>query len=128
MDATLAKIALLMAAHVALIDINQVHRNYYLAPGVKALIFFHHVIISVVVLGIFLVDKRLVRMHLVATFATVLTWFLMDGCFIVDIQREFIKYFPNDDRLIHGTYDEQVRNQLIIGVPIILYDFYKLLV
>jgi hypothetical protein len=89
--------------------------------------FLHHLIISIFVLGIFITEYKFIQIHLVAASLVIILWFSLDGCFLNKIQKEFIKYSPNDEAAIHGVYSDQARNQLLVGVPIILYDFYKLL-
>lgn len=127
MDETIEKMALVAAAWVANADINMVHRGYHLEPLVQLLMLFHHFVIALFVFGIFFTNKNTIRLHLVAASTLVIMWFLRDGCFLTEIQKEFIKYSPEDEVAIHGTHAQQVRNLLVIGVPVILYDFYKLL-
>jgi|688.fasta_scaffold348587_2 hypothetical protein len=128
MESVLAKVMVMGAAHITDMDVNHVHRNYKLPLDVKALMFLHHLIITMVVLGIFLTSKKFIRMHLVATAFIFILWFSFDGCVLTFLQKELINYFPGDCEAIHGTYTKQAREQFVIGGSIILYDFYKLLV
>lgn len=127
MDSVLAKVAVMTAFWVANADVHGVHRNYKLEVPVQLLIFLHHLVIAIFVFGVFLTERLTVRMHLAAATLTIVLWLLFDGCFLVKIQKEFIKYSDEDFEAIHGTYEGQLRNLLVIGTPVILYDFYKLL-
>lgn len=127
MDETVEKMALMAAVWVANADVNMVHRGYHITVPVQVLIFFHNVVIALFVFGIFYTTPWKIRLHLAAASALVLLWFLRDGCFLTEIQKEFLKYSPEESEAIHGTWDQQVRHLVLVGTPVILYDFYKLL-
>jgi hypothetical protein len=54
-------------------------------------------------------------------------WFMNRGCIMTKWQYEVIPYTKDDKDDLDGDFYTQIINHLFIMVPVIFYDFYKIL-
>ena len=128
MDWTLQKLMVLMAINTTAVSINHVHRTHNLGIGARLVLFLHHLVIMIIIIGAFLTTDRFIRYHLLLATGVFVMWFCIDGCFLTFAEKELVDYSPSDTAALHGTYENGATHQLLITLPLILYDFYKLLV
>ena len=128
MDAILQKVMVLMAVNTTVTSIHQVHRNHTLGIDAKLVIFLHNLVIMILIIGAFLTTRKCIRAHLLLTAGVFVMWFCLDGCILTFFEKELIQYSPSEKEALHGTYEYGAAHQLGVTLPLILYDFYKLLV
>jgi hypothetical protein len=125
-DKTIWAIILVMSAYLSIIDCNVVHRDYEVGVPMKSMMSFHQLIIMTVLIGLFFREKLSIRIHLGIVFLAILLWVINKGCILTQNQKNSIQYTTKDSIAIHGTHDEQFQRFLILMVPSLLFDVYKL--
>jgi hypothetical protein len=108
------------------LDIEVIHRGYFLGPKHKLNIVIHQFIILMAILGVLFVDRSSIQAHLFLLTMCVVCWLWFKGCFMYHWQLNNIPYEETDLKRIHGTPSSQLLNFMAIIVPGILIDMYKL--
>jgi hypothetical protein len=117
----------IVGSYITILDVFGTHRNYMLGPEVMANMFLHHILIIYIMLGGFLRSWIGTRVHLVLCILIMSMWFKNHGCIMSHWQKEDIPYTSWDLECIHGSYEESRNTHLFIMLPVIAYDFYKIL-
>jgi hypothetical protein len=130
MDGDLFKVIVIVGTYITILDVLKIHRDYVLRPETIANIYLHHILIASVIIGSFFKNIFLSKIHLVSCMCVSAMWFWNGGCIMTRWQCEDIPYTKRD--LIEiveqdGNFTHQLMGHLIVILPVILYDFYKLL-
>ena len=131
MDGDLFKVIVLVGTYISILDIFKIHRDYKLSAEAAANIYLHHILIMWVVIGSFFKNIFLKKIHLAICLCVTGVWIWNRGCVLTRWQVEEISYTKKDLVEIvemDGDFTNQLICHLAVMVPVILYDFYKLLV
>ena len=114
-------------SYIAVMDVFGTHRNYILTPEAIANMLLHHILIMYILLGGFFRSWLGTRVHLGICILVTSLWFRNRGCLMTQWQKEDIPYTDWDLECIHGSYEDSMKLHLFIMMPVIAYDFYKIL-
>ncbi len=126
-EEALLKIIFIMGSYISILDIFKIHRNYQLCTEAVVNIYLHHIIIVGVMLGVFFKNIFFKKIHLIISLAITCLWMWNGGCVMTRWQYEVIPYDESDLKELDGDFTQQLVNHLFIMVPVIAYDFYKIL-
>jgi hypothetical protein len=127
MDADLLKIIFIMGSYITILDVFKIHHKYHLGTEAVVNMYLHHILIIGVMVGSFFKNLFLQKIHLALCLFITTLWFSKGGCIMTMLQNELIPYTKEDREVIEGDYQTRVVNHLFVIVPVILYDFYKIL-
>lgn len=130
MDGDLFKVIVIVGTYITILDVFKIHRDYALRPETIANLYLHHILILGVVIGSFFKNIFLKKIHLAVCLCVTTAWLWNGGCILTRWQCEEVPYTKKD--LIEiveqdGNFMHQLIGHLAVMVPVILYDFYKLL-
>jgi hypothetical protein len=130
MDEALFKVIFLLGSYISILDIFKIHREYRLSAEAIVNIYLHHLLIVWVVVGSFFQNIFLKKIHLMVCLAITCTWLWNRGCIMTRWQVEAVPYTKRDLIEIVEVDDDftnQLLGHLMVMVPAISYDFYKIL-
>lgn len=88
--------------------------------------YWHQLIGSLLTAGIFFQKRTMIELHLYTAIIVVTCWFLFNGCFLAEWERQNIPYTPEDLERIQFTPEKRLRNFLMFVPPLLFLDLYKL--
>lgn len=118
-------VILLTAYFNARTDIDVIHMNYELDKYTKNLMYIHHIILSLMTIGILFTKNISIKVHTLLLVFICVGFFVCKGCILAIKQREAISYNKRDLLKIHGTH-EGSRIKILLLIPLIVFDLYKL--
>jgi hypothetical protein len=130
MDEDLLRVIFILGSYIAILDIFKIHREYRLSAEAIVNIYLHHLLIVGVVVGSFFKNIFLKKIHLMACLAITCTWLWNRGCIMTRWQVETVPYTKRDLNEIVEVDDDftnQLLGHLMVMVPVVFYDFYKIL-
>jgi len=130
MDEALFKVIFLMGSYISILDIFKIHREYRLSPEAMVNIYLHHILIVGVVVGSFFENIFLKKIHLAVCTCVTGAWLWNRGCVLTRWQVEAVPYTKRDLVEIvemDGNFTNQLLGHMMVMVPAISYDFYKIL-
>jgi hypothetical protein len=130
MDEVLFKVIFLLGSYISILDIFKIHKEYRLSAEAMANIYLHHVLIVGVVVGSFFQNIFLKKIHLVVCMCVTGAWLWNRGCIMTRWQVETVPYTKRDlvDIVeIDDNFTHQLLGHLMVMMPAISYDFYKIL-
>jgi len=130
MDRDLFWIIIIVASYISILDVYKIHRDYLLNNEAIANIYLHHVLIVGLVVGSFLKNIFLKKIHLLVCLCVTTAWVWNGGCILTKWQIEAVPYTKKDlvDIMeMDGDFIRQLAGHLMVMVPVIAYDFYNIL-
>jgi hypothetical protein len=130
MDEDLFKIIFIMGSYITILDIFKIHREYRLSAEAMVNIFLHHILILTVVIGSFFKNIFFKKIHLAMCVCVTTAWVWNRGCILTKWQVESVPYTKKDLMEIveiEEDFTTQLVGHLGIMVPVVFYDFYKIL-
>ena len=118
-------VILLTAYFNARTDIDVIHMNYELDKSTKNLMYLHHIILTLMTMGILFTKNISIKIHTLLLLLIFVGFFLCNGCIIAIKQREAISYTKRDLLKIHGTYEDSLKYILLL-IPLLAFNLYKL--
>lgn len=130
MDETLLKVIFIMGSYITILDVFKIHKEYTLSAEAIVNIFLHHILIVGVVVGTFFKNIFFKKIHLAMCLCVTSAWMWNRGCVLTQWQVEAVPYTKKDlvDIVeMDGDFINQLSGHLLVMVPAISYDFYKIL-
>lgn len=130
MDGVLFKVIFLLGSYISILDIFKIHKEYRLSAEAMVNIYLHHILIVGVVVGSFFENIFLKKIHLAVCMCVTSAWLWNRGCVLTKWQVETVPYTKQDlvDIVeMDGNFTNQLLGHLMVMVPAISYDFYKIL-
>jgi hypothetical protein len=127
MDEDLLRVIFILGSYIAILDIFKIHRNHRLCTEAVVNIYLHHILVVGVIVGSFFKNIFLQKFHLATCLLITTMWFMNRGCIMTKWQYEVIPYTKADKDELDGDFYTQMINHLFIMVPVVFYDFYKIL-
>jgi hypothetical protein len=130
MDEDLLKIIFIMGSYITILDVFKIHKKYQLASEAVVNMYLHHILIVGVVVGSFFKNLFFQKIHLAVCMCVTSAWLWNRGCVLTKWQVEAVPYTKQDlvDIVeMDGNFTNQLLGHLMVMVPAISYDFYKIL-
>jgi hypothetical protein len=130
MDEDLLKIIFIMGSYITILDVFKIHKKYHLGTEAVVNMYLHHILIVGVVVGSFFKNLFFQKIHLAVCMCVTSAWLWNRGCVLTKWQVEAVPYTKQDlvDIVeMDGNFTNQLLGHLMVMVPAISYDFYKIL-
>ena len=116
----------LMTVYMSLIDIRIIHGKYQLNEKHKINILLHQFFILIAMIGVFFTTRPNIQAHLFLVGVFIVCMLYFKGCFMAQWQRNNITYTQEDFTIIQKPKSRRNLEFLIIIIPVLLIDLYKL--
>lgn len=115
-----------MTLYNSLIDIQVIHAKYMLGTKHLLNVFIHQFIIMTAMIGAFFTSRTNIQAHLFLVLVSIACMLFFKACFMAEWQRKNIPYMIEDLLIIHKSERRRVFDFLLIIVPVLLIDLFKL--